>query len=299
MKTYIRKSPRLPFFPGAQYAKVPDAYIEKLELLRYSDNTITIYTNLFRRFLQYLALHGIEPEKVTKSQIETYLRHINSQNNISVSTQNQIINSIKFYLEKVKGGPRTVYDLERPRKEFKLPVVLSEAEVCRILAVTKNIKHKTMLSLMYSGGLRVSEVLNLHISDIDSQRMLIHVRNAKGNKDRVTVLSQKMLEMLREYYKSYKPVNLLFEGPGHTRYSASSLRKVFNRSKTAAGIYKHATLHSLRHSFATHLLEHGTGLRYIQSLLGHNSSKTTEIYTHVTKHGMDNIKSPLDYLENV
>lgn len=289
----------LPFTPDARYVQVPQAYIDKLELLRYSTSTIQTYTHLFRQFQHYLALHDLLLEAITKPQIEDYLLHMRKNKNISSSTQNQIINAIKFYLEQVKGGTRTIYDLKRPRKEFKLPKVLSEDEVSRILQATTNKKHKTMLSLMYSGGLRVSELLQLTINDIDSQRMVIHVRGAKGNKDRITVLSTKVLEMLRHYYKKYQPRHWLFEGPGHTPYSASSIRKVFGRSMQAAHVNKHATLHSLRHSFATHLLEHGTNLRYIQSLLGHNSSKTTEIYTHVTKIGMDKISSPLDRLSDV
>ena len=167
----------------------------------------------------------------------------------------------------------------------------------RLLKSIGNIKHKTMLGLIYSAGLRVGELINLKIEDIDSDRMVISVRGAKGKKDRTTLLSSKILEMLRIYYKRHRPIGWLFEGPGHTQYSTSSLRQIFRRAMVKARINKKLTLHCLRHSFATHLLEKGTNLRYIQELLGHNSSKTTEIYTHVTHSGMQNISSPLDQLD--
>ena len=278
---------------------MPPEYLRKLEVLRYSESTISVYTHLFMQFLYYAQRKEINPAEVTKQEIEDYLLELIATKNISSSTQNQVINAIKFYLEQVLGKERTVYTIERPRKEFKLPKVLGEDEVSRILRATKNNKHKTMLSLMYSAGLRVGELLNLTLRDIDSDRMLVHIRGAKGNKDRTSMLSGKVLEMLRSYYRQYRPKYWLFEGPGHTPYSASSLRKVFARSMKAAKVYKKVTLHSLRHSFATHLLEHGTNLRYIQSLLGHNSSKTTEIYTHVTKMGLDKISSPIDRLTDV
>ncbi|MDH5476682.1 MAG: site-specific integrase [Cyclobacteriaceae bacterium] len=290
---------RLPFHTNANYVQVPKAYLQKLELLRYSESTIKVYTYLFRQFMGYCAENHLKIDSVTKPQVEAYFTHSIKAKKISASTQNQTINAIKFYFEHVKGGERMAYELERPRKVVTLPKVLSEQEVGAILRVTNNKKHKTMLCLMYSAGLRVSELLRLTITDIDSQRMLIYVRGAKGNKDRTTILSEKVLLMLRDYFKVYRPKDWLFEGPKHTQYSAGSIRKVFRRSMLAARVHKKLTLHSLRHSFATHLLEHGTNLRYIQALLGHNSSKTTEIYTHVTKIGVDKIASPIDRLTDV
>jgi integrase/recombinase XerD len=161
----------------------------------------------------------------------------------------------------------------------------------------ENIKHKSILYLIYSAGLRISEAVNLKIADIDSKRNVIIVQGGKGKKDRTTLLSQKLLIMLREYYVKYRPKDYLFEGDPGKQYSVKSIQNVFNKALKKSGIRKKATVHSLRHSFATHLLEHGTDLRYIQELLGHSSSKTTEIYTHITKKGMDKIKSPLDNLE--
>lgn len=199
--------------------------------------------------------------------------------------------------EKVLGRPLRTYYVQRPKKERVLPNVLSEEEVATILKCAENLKHKAMLSLIYSSGLRLGELINLTIHDIDSKRMLIIIKQGKGKKDRVSLLSVKVLEILREYFKKYKPKDYLFEGQFGEQYSPTSVQKVFKIAKQKAGIKKKATVHTLRHSFATHLLEHGTDLRYIQSLLGHQSPKTTEIYTHITKRGLDKIKSPFDNLD--
>lgn len=179
---------------------------------------------------------------------------------------------------------------------FKLPKVLSEKEVTAILNAVYNLKHKAMLLLIYSAGLRAGELINLRIEDIDSEQMRVFVRSGKGKKDRVTILSHKALTVLREYFKKYRPKEYLFEGQFGGKYSDSSLRRVFGNALKKAGNSKKVTLHSLRHSFATHLLERGVDMRYIQMLLGHNSSKTTEIYTHITHKGWQKIESPLDKL---
>ncbi len=187
--------------------------------------------------------------------------------------------------------------IQRPRKAKKLPVVLSENEVKLLLQQVKNIKHKSILFTIYSAGLRRSEVLHLKLIDIDSERNCIIVKGAKGNKDRNTLLSKKLLLLLREYYKVYKPKEYLFEGATGRRYSITSIRKIYGNALVKSGIKKKAHLHTLRHSFATHLLERGTDIRYIQALLGHSSSKTTEIYTHITTKGFDTIESPLDEMD--
>jgi len=287
----------LPFTLNARYVRVPQVYLDKLEVRRYSESTISVYTHFFREYMRYFYNRPLD--SIKKEEIQEYLLHLIKTRNISSSTQNQVINAIKFYYEQVKGLERTYYFIERPKKEFKLPQVLSEEEVMRLLRATNNLKHKTMLALIYSAGLRVGELLHLRLEDIDSDRMVISVRGAKGKKDRTTLLSAKILILLRTYYGKYRPYSWLFEGPQRSLYSRSSLRKILIRSKTKAGINKKITLHCLRHSFATHLLERGTNLRYIQELLGHNSSKTTEIYTHITHAGMKNICSPLDQLADV
>jgi len=224
------------------------------------------------------------------------MRYLVNERGVSTSYQNQAVNAIKFYYEKVLGGNRKFYFIDRPKKEKTLPNVLSEDEIKRILQSPVNLKHKAMLWLTYSAGLRVSELLELKPADIDSDRMQIHIRSAKGNKDRFTILSTKVLEMLQLYYKQYKPKDYLFEGVNGVKYSSRSIQQVLKDACKKAEIKKEVSMHTLRHSFATHLLENGTDLRYIQSLLGHSSPKTTEIYTHITTKGFEKIKSPLDNL---
>ena len=189
------------------------------------------------------------------------------------------------------------YFIDRPKKEKTLPVVLSEEEILLILRSVSNLKHKAILMVIYSAGLRISECINLKIKDIDSNRMQIRVEQSKGKKDRYTLLSTKTLLILRDYFKEYRPKEFLFEGQDGGCYSTRSIQNIFRDAVEKAKINKKVTVHSLRHSFATHLLENGTNLRYIQSLLGHSNSKTTEIYTHVTTKGFEQLKSPLDNLD--
>lgn len=192
--------------------------------------------------------------------------------------------------------PKTVGSLPRPRKEKKLPIVLSREDVIRIFDSVNNIKHKAILMLAYSAGLRVSEVVKLKVQDIDAKRNMIHIKAAKGQKDRYTVLSEVALRVLREYWKVYQPKNWLFPGPRQNSHlTTRTVEKILEDASQKAGIAKNVTVHTLRHSFATHLLEGGIDLWYIQELLGHKSSKTTEIYTHVSQRDIGRIKSPLDF----
>jgi len=185
--------------------------------------------------------------------------------------------------------------LERPKKEKKLPEILSKNEISKLLKAVKNLKHKAILYLVYSAGLRVGEVVKLKPTDIDSDRMLIHIIQGKGKKDRYTILSETALSILRQYVKVYKPEHWLFPGQHPDKHlTERSVQKVFDNARIDAKIRKDVSVHNLRHSFATHLLEGGVNLRYIQELLGHSSSKTTEIYTHVTQKNLSNIISPLD-----
>lgn len=183
-----------------------------------------------------------------------------------------------------------------PENQKKLPEVLSEQEVTKIFKQIHNLKHKCIIYLIYSAGLRLTEVVHLKISDINSDRKQIFIRSAKGNKDRYVILSETILQLLRKYYKEYQPKVWLFEGQNGGKYSKRSVQTIFTRAAKNSGVNKHATIHTLRHSFATHLLEHGTDLRYIQELLGHKSSKTTEIYAHITYTAKNKIVSPLDNL---
>jgi site-specific recombinase XerD len=272
----------------------PEEYIALLRQKRYSPSTVVNYVSQFEGFLNHF------PDDITvlsTSHVAEYMRHLIEIKKISSSSQNVVINAIKFYFEKVRGEVTKRYCFERPVREQRLPVVLGENEVAQLLKSCSNIKHKAMLYLIYAAGLRRSEAIAMQIRDIDRDRSLINIVGGKGKKDRVTLLSSKLLLILDEYLLQYKPKQYLFEGQNGGAYSETSLQKVFESSLRRAGIGKAATLHTLRHSFATHLLENGTDIRYIQALLGHNSSKTTEIYTHVTRKGIDKIRSPLDNLD--
>lgn len=208
---------------------------------------------------------------------------------------NQAISAIKFLLLEVCDLHDFQYSSQRPKKEKKLPEVLHSGEVLHILNALSNMKHKSLLYLAYSSGLRVGEIVRLQVNDIDSKRMVIHVRQAKGKKDRYTILSSATLELLREYVRQSRPEKWLFPGQeAGTHVTECSVQKVFERAKRIAKIHKKVSIHTLRHSFATHLLEGGTDIRYIQELLGHQSTKTTEIYTHVSIRDARLVQSPLD-----
>jgi len=272
--------------------KVLEQYKNRLIQQRYSQNTIDIYCNYFKDFCNFFKnsdLLNINPEQINK-----YILDLIKIKKISISQQNQRINAIKFYYEKILGREKQYYSLHRPKKEHKLPKVLSKNEVKRIFNSCNNIKHRCILMLIYSSGLRRSELIDLEISDIDSERMVVNIKGAKGKKDRISLLSENTLHLLRDYYKNYKPKIYLFEGPQGRKYSPTSVANILKKSAQKAGLTKRVTPHMLRHSFATHLLEQGTDLRYIQELLGHNSSKTTEIYTHVSKKAIDRIRNPID-----
>jgi site-specific recombinase XerD len=205
-----------------------------------------------------------------------------------------MLNSIKFYYENVMGMPNRFYAIDRPQKIERLPKVLSKFEVQQLITFAGNIKHKCVISLLYSAGLRRQELLDLKIADVDSKRMMIRVDQGKGKKDRYTVLSQSLLNDLRQYFKEWQPKVYLFEGAKGDKYSSGSVRAIVMNTAQRARIHKKVTPHMLRHSFATHLLESGTDIRYIQTLLGHSTTKTTEIYTQVSMISMQGIKSPLD-----
>ncbi|WP_421877338.1 tyrosine-type recombinase/integrase [Marinoscillum sp.] len=279
------------------YREAMEQMVLRLEMRRYSQSTITIYRYMFRSFLSYLYPKPLH--KVSMDDIHHYHHQLVTTKQVSRSYQNQSINAIKFYLEQVIGLERTTYELERPQKIRKLPVVLSQQEVSRLFEQVTNIKHRALLMTIYGCGLRISEVLALQIGDIDSHRMEVRVRGGKGQKDRLTMLSAVLLETLRSYYKAYRPKAYLFEGPGEMPYSATSIRKVLARAVKKANIQKPVVVHTLRHSFATHLLENGTNLRYIQELMGHGSPKTTEIYTHVAQSDLHKVVSPLDKLAEI
>ena len=275
-----------------QSIKLPKGYIELLKQKRYSESTIKTYSAYFKDFMHYFSEKVLA--EVTSEEINSYLLELINKWDISTSEQNQRINAIKFFYERVLRNERHIYEIERPRRERQLPGVLSKTEVSAILKATENVKHKTIISVIYSCGLRRSESIDLKVKDIDSKRMMIKISGAKGKKDRYVQLSEGLLKLLRNYYKEYKPKVWLFEGQKGGQYTAESITSLLKAAAFKAGLTKRVHPHMLRHSFATHQLEQGIDIRFIQSWLGHESVKTTQRYTHVSEHNFKNFKNPLD-----
>ena len=270
----------------------------ELKLRNYSYKTIKSYTSCLRSFVKYFSPK--HPRDITEGNIREYLLHLITREKLAASTVNQVFNALRFLYVELYDKPFVIGKLPRPQKEKKLPDVLNEEEVLRIFKAVANLKHRTMLMLAYASGLRVSELVRLRIEDIDGNRGLIHVRDAKGKKDRFTVFPGSLRDQLIGYWKSYKlgTSGWLFPGDKNDKHlAARSIQAVLARAVQASRITKRVSMHTLRHSFATHLLDHGTDLRYIQELLGHQSVKTTEIYTHVSPKGLGKIRSPLDFLK--
>jgi integrase/recombinase XerD len=265
-----------------------------LKSKRYSDNTIKTYCEALKTFLYYFKEKPVET--INNQDIISFNNDYIILKKLSSSYQNQVVNAIKLFFNTIKGQNLDVNLIHRPKNYNPLPKVLSIEEITSIINSIDNIKHKCMISLIYSAGLRRSELLNMKIEDINSQRMQISIISSKYKKDRMVPLSENVLEMLRLYYVEYQPKIYLFEGRDDSKYNERSLAMVLKKACEKAKIKKSVNLHMLRHSYATHLLETGTDLRYIQELLGHKSSKTTEIYTHVSQKSLDKIKSPLDKL---
>ena len=262
---------------------------------RYSRSSAKNYIEGLKKFLIYVA-----PKTYAEITNDDMVRFVNDEIvkcGLSFSFQNTIISSTKLFFREIVRSKLDLGRIERPKRQYKLPNVLSKEEVRRILKAPKNEKHRVMLSLIYACGLRRGELINLQIADVDSGRGLLIIRNAKGRKDRVVPISDKLIDMLRQYYRNYQPKKWLFEGQyAGMAYSEQSLQSVLKQSLARAQIKRPVTLHWLRHSYATHLLESGTDLRYIQELLGHKSSRTTEIYTHVSMKSLQKIRSPFDDL---
>lgn len=266
-----------------------------LKSKRYSESTINTYKEALKSF--FVFFNTVAIAELTNEDVIKYNNEFILKKQLSASYQNQITNAIKLYFKTIKYTKIEIDKIHRPKRAKVLPNVLSKEEVKTILEAHNNIKHKMMLSLIYSCGLRCGELLALKPIHIDSKRNIVVLKNAKGQKDRIVPLSPKILEMLRNYYKAFRPTTFLFEGQtAGMLYDSRSLQLVLKQALKKARITKPVTLHWLRHSYATHLLESGTDLRYIQELLGHSSSKTTEIYTHVSTKSIQQIKSPFDDL---
>jgi len=266
---------------------------KELTARKYSRRTVKLYLHYNKEFLKFC---NKPPYQVSNEDVRDYLYYLADKKGCSASTLNIAINALKFYYGEILKR-RFVYNIRRPKKDKKLPVVLSQEEVSRILSSITNIKHRLILMLMYSAGLRIGEVVKLRVEDIDVKRKLIRIRGGKGRKDRYTILSEVVLKTFKEYVEKYKPEKWLFPGQRKDKHiSTRTVQAIFEKARDKAGIKEDVTVHSLRHSFATHMLESGVDLRYIQELLGHKHSKTTEIYTRVSTKNLSKIRSPLDLI---
>jgi len=266
-----------------------------LEEKRYSKRTLEAYISHLELFFKYY--NEKDPDDLTEEDISEFVTDHIIRLGYSASYQNIIISAIKMYFS-LSGERRLELDsIERPRKSKALPKVFSKEEVMKLFNVTRNNKHKLMLWLIYSCGLRRSEVINIKLNDLDRERGLLHIREGKGKVDRIVPIPQKIWEKIRLYLDGYKPITYLFEGQSGGRYSVESVYSVFKQSLRRAGIRKDVGVHCLRHSYATHLHESGLDIRYIQELLGHKSSRTTEVYTHVSRRNLFAIRSPIEDMD--
>jgi site-specific recombinase XerD len=273
----------------------PPEYLETLKLKNYSEPTIKTYRQYFQRFLNFYP--NTKLEDITHEQIRKYLLYLVEEKNYSTSAQNQAINAIKFYFHEVAIREIDDYYLPRPKKEKSLPQILNEQEVSKILKSVADIRSKCMIFLIYSAGLTPSEVIYLKVIDVDSKKMQIFISSADGKNDRYVILSKKLLNLLREYFKQYKPKHWLFEKSNGIQFSKRTMQKQFQNAVIESGIKKPATLTILKNSFAVHLIEKGVDIRYVQQMLGHRDSKTTMRYLKVSKRDMNAIQSPLDNLD--
>jgi len=277
--------------------KLQDRMRVDLALRNLSPRTRSCYLSWVKSF----ALHfRRSPEEMGDPEIREYLHYLIQEKKASQSCVSQAYSALKFLYETTLKRDWKGYRIPRAQRGKKLPVVLSAQEVQAIFSAVGNLKHRAVLMTIYSAGLRISEVVHLKVSDLDSQRMTIRVEQGKGQKDRYTLLGQRTLDILREYWKEYRPLGWLFPGkPESEPLSVSSVQKVFEKALLRAGIEKPVSVHTLRHSFATHLLEAGTDLFHIQRLLGHTSLKTTAVYLHLSRKGLGGLASPVDLLEGI
>ncbi|UBM61303.1 tyrosine-type recombinase/integrase [Candidatus Sulfidibacterium hydrothermale] len=259
---------------------------------RYSESTVHTYSTFIADFLDFL--RNKKPEEITSRDVERFSEEVMAPNHYSISTQRQFVSAVKQFKAFYPSLAVDQFVLERPRKSRQLPSVLSKDEVLRLLIATQNLKHRAALTMIYASGLRISELLNLKLADIHTERRQIFIRSGKGRKDRVVIFAESFLPMFQNYLVTYRPKVYFIEGKPGKQYSAESIRAIIKRSARRAGIRQRVTPHTLRHSFATHLLDNGVDIRYIQELLGHNSPKTTMIYTHVSRKDILRIQSPLD-----
>jgi integrase/recombinase XerD len=275
-----------------------EKYRQMLALKSYSASTIRTYTNEFAQFLN--TIKGKPATGFTTARIKDYMQYCSEKLKLSENTLHSRMNALKFYFEQVLGREKFFWEIPRPKKREILPKVISKERIADLINSIENLKHRTIIMLTYACGLRVSEVVSLKVKHIDGQRKTVFIEKAKGKKDRVASLSPNMLIMLREYYKQYQPKDYLFEGQFENEHlSERSMQQVIQKAKMKAGIKQDGSMHMLRHSFATHLLDKGIDVVFIQKLLGHNNIKTTLRYLHVTNKDLIHILSPLADIEGL
>jgi site-specific recombinase XerD len=266
--------------------------LAELQLRGITPRTQTAYLREIVKLENYF---NRSPEELGEEEVKEYLVHMLEDRGLSSGTYKFYAAGIKFLYKTTLNRGEVVEKIKYPKAKIKLPVVLDLSEVRTMLSVMENLKHRAVLTITYSAGLRVSETAHLKVTDIDSKRMMVRVRQGKGGKDRYTILSKTTLECLREYWRAYRPKDWLFEGQKQGSYICyTSIRNIFVEAKERAGITKPVGPHSLRHAFATHLIEAGTSLHHVQLLLGHKSPKTTTVYLHVSKMNLAQVCSPLD-----
>lgn len=268
-----------------------------LEIKRYSANTVESYVNSVKNFGLHYEYSATQIEKLEDKDVILSVINLVKNKSYSISSQKQLIGGLKLFYKEVFRREIDFSIIYPTRNTEYLAVILSKEEITSIIKSIENKKHKTIIAVIYGLGLRISEAVNLEVFDIDSNRMLVHIKNAKGKKDRMVMLPNNLLMMLREYFKIYKPQKYLFEGLKGAKYSDTSIRKILKKAADSVNINKKITVHTLRHSFATHLLENGTDIRIIQKLLGHKSINTTLQYVKVAQSTIQNVKSPIDYIE--
>jgi len=298
----VTTPPKLSTSPKRQQIDLPPLDITKKETYtnyinflygkRFSESTVAVYSGFVHDFLRFT--NKKQTELLDENDVRLYIEWAVRLLDYSVSTHRQIVSALKhfaYFYPACKIDEEKIY---RPRRDKKLPVILSNEEVFNLIQVTKNLKHRTIIALLYGSGLRIGELLSLEMNCFDFRRKQLHIKRAKGRKERYTTIAESIFPLLKNYYATYKPQVYFFENPNGGHYSASSIRSFLKQSCILAKISKRITPHSLRHSYATHLLEAGTDLRYIQELLGHSKPETTMIYTQVTKRDLQEIRSPLD-----
>ena len=270
-----------------------DAMREAMALRGFAPKTRSVYLSWVRRLVQFCR---VAPDRLTADQVRAFLLYLTQERKLSFSTFNQALNAVRFFFIMVLKRPLELEGLRYQRPPRRLPVVMNDDEVRRLLEGARSLRDRALLETGYATGMRVSEVTRLLLTDIDSQRMMIRVEQGKGRKDRYVMLSPSLLSTLREYWRESKSRGFLFPGKEGKALCVSAAQKAFDKARVQAGIRKPVSFHTLRHSFATHLLEDGANVRKIQALLGHRSLKTTELYTHLAENYMNQMRSPLDRL---